>query len=134
MAPRAAEALHQPFGAQLGQVVAELAEAVVVASPAERTDACLPILRPAWVMQNFSDEHPPVVQDMITVPTAGGPEAFVDAADVAAVAVETLVNPGAHASAVYAPTGPQALTVAEVADIIAGVVGRPVRHSDIDSA
>ena len=73
------------------------------------------------------------VQDMITVPTAGGAEAFVDAADIAGVAVETLVDPDAHASAVYAPTGPEALTVAEVADIIADVVGRPVRHNDIDS-
>lgn len=90
------------------------------------------VLRPAWVMQNFSDEHLPVVQDMITVPTAGGAEAFVDAADIAAVAVETLVDPDAHAGAVYAPTGPEALTVAEAADIIAGVVGRPVRHHDIE--
>ncbi len=88
------------------------------------------VLRPAWVMQNFSDEHLPVVEDTITVPTAGGAEAFVDAADIAAVAVETLVDPDAHAGAAYAPTGPEALTVAEVADIIAGVVGRPVRHND----
>ncbi|HEX9515892.1 MAG TPA: NmrA family NAD(P)-binding protein [Streptosporangiaceae bacterium] len=90
------------------------------------------VLRPAWVMQNFSDEHLPVVEDTITVPTAGGAEAFVDAADIAAVAVETLVDPDAHAGAAYAPTGPEALTVAEVADIIAGVVGRPVRHNDIE--
>jgi uncharacterized protein YbjT (DUF2867 family) len=90
------------------------------------------VLRPAWVMQNFSDEHLPVVQDMITVPTAGGAEAFVDAADIAAVAVETLADPDAHAGAVYAPTGPEALTVAEVADIIAGVAGRPVIHNDIE--
>jgi uncharacterized protein YbjT (DUF2867 family) len=83
-------------------------------------------------MQNFSDEHLPVVQDMITVPTAGGAEAFVDAADIAAVAVETLVDPDAHAGALYAPTGPEALTVAEVADIIAGVAGRPVSHNDIE--
>lgn len=90
------------------------------------------VLRPAWVMQNFSDEHLPVVEDTITVPTAGGAEAFVDAADIAAVAVETLVDPDAHAGAAYAPAGPEALTVAEVADIIAGVVGRPVRHNDIE--
>jgi uncharacterized protein YbjT (DUF2867 family) len=90
------------------------------------------VLRPAWLMQNFSDEHLPVVQDMITVPTAGGGEAFVDAADIAAVAVETLADPDAHAGAVYAPTGPEALTVAEVAGIIAGVVGRAVRHNDIE--
>ncbi len=90
------------------------------------------VLRPAWVMQNFSDEHLPVVQEMITVPTAGGTQAFVDAADVAAVAVETLVDPEVHGGAVYAPTGPEALTVAEVADIIARVVGRPVSHNDIE--
>ncbi len=90
------------------------------------------VLRPAWVMQNFTDEHLPVMQDMITVPTAGGAEAFVDAADIAAVAAETLADPDAHAGAVYAPTGPQALTVAEVAGIIAGVTGLPVTHNDID--
>jgi uncharacterized protein YbjT (DUF2867 family) len=90
------------------------------------------ILRPAWVMQNFSDEHLPLVDGAITVPTGGGAEAFVDAADIAAVAVETLVDPDAHAGAQYAPTGPEALTVAEVAGIIASVIGRPVTHNDID--
>ncbi len=90
------------------------------------------ILRPAWVMQNFSDEHLPLINDTITVPTGGGKEAFVDAADIAAVAVETLINPDAHAGAEYAPTGPQSLTVDEAADIIASVIGRPVVHSDID--
>jgi uncharacterized protein YbjT (DUF2867 family) len=50
----------------------------------------------------------------------------------AAVAVETLVDPDAHAGAQYAPTGPQSLTVSEVADIIADVSGRPVTHNDID--
>lgn len=90
------------------------------------------ILRPAWVMQNFSDAHLPVVDGVITVPTGGGTEAFVDAGDIAAVAVETLLAPEAHAGARYAPTGPQALTVAEVADTIAAVTGRPVTHQDID--
>jgi uncharacterized protein YbjT (DUF2867 family) len=90
------------------------------------------ILRPAWVMQNFSDAHVPVVDGAITVPTGGGREAFVDAADIAAVAVETLLAPDAHAGARYAPTGPQALTVDEVADAIAAVTGRAVRHDDID--
>ena len=90
------------------------------------------ILRPAWVMQNFSDAHLPVVDGVITVPTGGGREAFVDAADIAAVAVETLLAPEAHAGAQYAPTGPQALTVGEVADTIAAVTGQAVTHDDID--
>jgi uncharacterized protein YbjT (DUF2867 family) len=83
-------------------------------------------------MQNFSDEHVPVIEGAITLPTRGGAEAFVDAADIAAVAVETLVDPDAHAGAQYAPTGPQSLTVSEVADIIADVTGGPVTHNDID--
>jgi uncharacterized protein YbjT (DUF2867 family) len=90
------------------------------------------ILRPAWVMQNFSDEHLPVIDGAITVPTRGGAEAFVDAADIATVAVETLVDPDAHAGARYAPTGPQSLAISEVAEIIASVIGRPIVHNDID--
>ncbi|MEV6541268.1 NmrA family NAD(P)-binding protein [Streptomyces sp. NPDC051665] len=90
------------------------------------------ILRPAWVMQNFGDAHLPVVDGVITVPTGGRREAFVDAGDIAAVAVETLLDPEAHAGARYAPTGPQALTVAEVADTLTAVTGQPVRHQDID--
>ncbi|MFI6625782.1 NmrA family NAD(P)-binding protein [Streptomyces sp. NPDC050528] len=90
------------------------------------------ILRPAWVMQNFADAHLPVVDGVITVPTGGRTEAFVDAGDIAAVAVETLLDPEGHDGARYEPTGPQALTVAEVADTITAVTGRPVRHQDID--
>lgn len=90
------------------------------------------ILRPAWVMQNFADEHLPVVGGVITVPTGGGAEAFVDAGDIAAVAVETLTHPENHAGAIYAPTGPRALTLAEVAAAISEETGRPVRHADID--
>lgn len=90
------------------------------------------ILRPAWVMQNFSDEHLPLIADAITVPTGRGREAFVDAADIAAVAVETLVNPEAHNGAIYSLTGPQALTVSEVASAMTSVIGRPVTHNDLD--
>ncbi|MDX3806394.1 NmrA family NAD(P)-binding protein [Bosea thiooxidans] len=91
------------------------------------------ILRPAWVMQNFSDEHLPLVNDTIIVPTSGGSEAFVDAEDIASVAVETLVKPTAHSGAIYALAGPQALTVGEVTDIIRRVIGRPVAYNDIDA-
>jgi uncharacterized protein YbjT (DUF2867 family) len=68
----------------------------------------------------------PVIEGAISVPTRGGAEAFVDAADIAAVAVETLVDPDDHAGAQYAPTGPQSLTVSDVADIIADVIGEPI--------
>jgi len=99
---------------------------------ARRRNLTHSILRPAWVMQNFSDEHLPLIGGAITVPTGGGAEAFVDAEDIAAVAVETLVDPETHSGAQYALTGPQSLTVGEVADIIAGITGRLVTHTDID--
>src|SRR5260370_27178331 len=91
-----------------------------------------PILRPAWFMQNFSEYFLKPVDGAITVPTGDGAEAFVDAEDIAAVAAVTLASPGAHAGAQYAPTGPQALTVSDAAEIIAGVIGRPVKHNDLD--
>jgi uncharacterized protein YbjT (DUF2867 family) len=90
------------------------------------------ILRPAWFMQNFSETFLKPVDGVITVPTGDGAEAFVDAEDVAAVAAATLARPDAHAGAQYAPTGPEALTVSDAADVIADVIGQPARHNDID--
>ncbi|MFJ2188749.1 hypothetical protein ACIOJE_12445 [Kitasatospora sp. NPDC087861] len=104
----------------------------VEADLAARASITHSIVRPAWVMQNFTDAHLPVVNGAVTVPTGSGTEAFVDAADIAAVAAETLLAPERHAGARYAPTGPQALTVGDVADIITAMTGQPVTHQDLD--
>ena len=106
--------------------------AAVEADLAARQAVTHSILRPAWVMQNFTDDHLPVLDGVITAPSGGGTEAFVDADDIAAVAAETLLDPGAHAGAQYTLTGPQALTFTHVAEIIASVSGRPVFYNDID--
>jgi uncharacterized protein YbjT (DUF2867 family) len=90
------------------------------------------ILRPAWFMQDFSETFLKPVDGVITAPTGDGSEAFIDAEDIAAVAAETLASPDAHAGAAYALTGPEAITVSEAAEIIAGVTGKPVKHNDID--
>jgi len=90
------------------------------------------ILRPAWFMQNFSETFLKPVDGVITVPTGDGAEAFVDAEDIAAVAAATLASPDAHAGAQYAPTGPEALTVSDAAEVIADVTGRPATHNDTD--
>ncbi|MGW1911597.1 NmrA family NAD(P)-binding protein [Streptomyces sp. NPDC002076] len=106
--------------------------AAVEADLASRHGITHSVLRPAWVMQNFADDHLPVIDGVITAPSAGGREAFVDAADIAAVATETLLAPETHAGATYSLTGPQALTFQDIADTIAFVSGRPVTYSDID--
>lgn len=90
------------------------------------------ILRPAWVMQNFIDEHLPIINGTLAVPSRGGAEAFVDAIDIAAVAAETLLRPQAHADAEYALTGPEAITFDDVAATITTVSGQPVTYQDID--
>src|SRR6202050_1683143 len=90
------------------------------------------LLRPAWAMQYFPDDPRPVINGTHTIPSGGGREGFVDAADIAAVAVETLLNPDAHAGARYALTGPQAITFDDVAATIAAVSGQPVLYKDID--
>ncbi len=90
------------------------------------------VLRPAWLMQNFTDDHLPVIDGVITAPSGGGAEAFIDADDIAAAAAETLLHPGAHAGTRYTLTGPQALTFSTVADIITAVCGHPVRYHDIE--
>src|SRR3984885_885293 len=112
-----------PAGIDIASVEADLAA---------RRSLTHSVLRPAWVMQNFSDDHLPVIDGVITAPSGGGAGAFVDADDIAAVAAETLLAPGAHAGARYALTGPQALTFGEAADIIAAAAGRPVYYNDID--
>ncbi|MFD7169774.1 NmrA family NAD(P)-binding protein [Streptomyces violascens] len=106
--------------------------AAVEADLASREGITHSILRPAWVMQNFTDGHIPLIDGVITTPSGGGREAFVDAADIAAVAAETLLDPASHAGTTYSLTGPQALTFDEVADTIAVVSGRPVFYNDIN--
>jgi uncharacterized protein YbjT (DUF2867 family) len=106
--------------------------AAVEADLAARQAITYSILRPAWLMQNFTDDHLPVIDGILAVPSGGGAEAFVDADDIAAAAAETLAEPAAHAGAQYALTGPQALTFREVTDIIADVTGQPVLYHDID--
>ena len=114
------------------QAPPEIEIASVEADLAARATISHSVVRPAWVMQNFTDFHLPVIDGALTVPTGAGTEAFVDAADIAAVAAETLANPEAHAGATYSPTGPHALTMAEVADTITTVTGHPVAHRDLD--
>ena len=113
---------HAPQGIDIAAVEADLAARQAITH-------C--VLRPAWVMQNFADDHLPVIDGVIAAPSGGGAEAFVDANDIAAVAAETLLAPRAHAGARYTLTGPQALGFGEVADIISAAAGRPVLYHDI---
>ncbi|MET0590414.1 MAG: SDR family NAD(P)-dependent oxidoreductase, partial [Naasia sp.] len=63
-------------------------------------------------------------------PAGDGRVAGVARADVARVALEVLKDPVAHRGAVYDLTGPEALTLAEVAATISRVSGSEIRYID----
>lgn len=87
------------------------------------------VLRPSWFMQNFTTQHLHSILDegCVYSATGDGRVPFIDAADIAAVAVEALTS-SAFPSGEHVLTGPEALTYAEVADAISARIGRPVRH------
>ncbi|MEJ3749147.1 NAD(P)H-binding protein [Actinomycetes bacterium KLBMP 9797] len=86
------------------------------------------IVRPDWFNQNFDEGffRPAVRAGELAVPLGGVRQAFVDADDIAAVAVAALTEPG-HAGRSYEVTGPRALSFGEAVGIISRAAGRPVR-------
>ncbi|MFJ8940581.1 NmrA family NAD(P)-binding protein [Streptomyces sp. NPDC102365] len=89
------------------------------------------VLRPSWFMQNFTGDHMharSIRQDGVILTAAGeGRVAFVDADDIAAVAVHALTDVRAPGTDLVI-TGPEALSHAEVAAVLAEVTGRTVAH------
>ena len=88
------------------------------------------ILRPSWFMQNFVGTHPTArgirEHGELRSATGEGRIGFVHAADIAAVAVETLLVPDAP-NRDYLITGPEALSYRDVAALIDEVAAYPVR-------
>ncbi|REK90828.1 NAD-dependent epimerase/dehydratase family protein [Streptomyces inhibens] len=90
------------------------------------------VLRPSWFMQNFTGSHLHArsirTDGTILTATGTGRVAFVDADDIAAVAVHALVDEPAPPGPDLVITGPQALSYDEIAATLTAVTGRPVRH------
>ena len=110
-----------------GEVEAERAERTLQDSGAEWT-----VLRCSWFMQNFGEALmlEQVLDGTIALPGGDIRTPFVDADDIADVAVAALTEPG-HAGRLYELSGPRALTYAEVAGEIARAAGRDVRYVPI---
>ncbi|MGW4467965.1 ergot alkaloid biosynthesis protein [Micromonospora sp. NPDC004704] len=92
------------------------------------------VLRPSWFMQNLADDHMHAhsirERGEIVTATGHGRVGFIDAADIAAVAVRALTDPTPH-NTDHILTGPQALSYAEIAATITELSGRPVRHRSV---
>ncbi|CAA9575133.1 MAG: Mlr3941 protein [uncultured Thermomicrobiales bacterium] len=110
-----------------GEDEAERTEAVVQESGAEWT-----ILRSNWFCQNFSESYllPSVLSGEVVLPAGDVGEPFVDADDIADVAVAALTEDG-HAGMVYELSGPRPLTFADAVAEIAAATGREIRYARV---
>ncbi|MFD7935328.1 NAD(P)H-binding protein [Streptomyces sp. NPDC059755] len=87
------------------------------------------VLRPRWFFQNFSEDflYDPVLSGEVRLPAGDGKEAFVDAEDIAEVAVAALTEAG-HAGWHYELSGPRLMTFGEAVAEIARATGRDIRY------
>jgi uncharacterized protein YbjT (DUF2867 family) len=86
------------------------------------------IVRCAWFMQNFDENYllEPILAGEVALPSGNVPEPFVDAGDIADVAVAALTEDG-HAGQLYELTGPRLLTMEEAISEISKATGREIR-------
>ena len=107
-----------------GEEEAQRAERVVQDAGLEWT-----VVRCSWFNQNFSEDYllEPILGGEVALPAGGMPEPFVDAEDIADVAVAALTEAG-HAGRVYELTGPRLLTFAEAIAEIGRGTGRELRY------
>lgn len=92
-----------------------------------RAGADWTVVRASWFCQNFSEGHllEPIRAGLLALPVGTVGEPFVDARDVADVALASLTEDG-HAGQTYEVTGPRLWTFADAADHIGRATGRPV--------
>ncbi|MDW3206181.1 MAG: NAD(P)H-binding protein [Alphaproteobacteria bacterium] len=110
-----------------GEDGAQRAEEALKASGIDWT-----IVRASWFNQNFSENFllEGVLTGEIALPAGDVKEPFVDADDIADVAVAVLTETG-NRRRVYEVTGPRALTFAEAVSEIAVATGRPIRYTQV---
>ena len=107
-----------------GEPEAELAAQAVRDMGAEVTT-----LRSTWFSQNFSESYflDGLLAGELALPAGKTPEPFVDAEDIADVAVAALTEDG-HVGESYELTGPRLLTFTDAVGEIAQATGREIRY------
>jgi len=107
-----------------GEAEGEHAEQAVRDSGADLT-----IVRSTWFMQNFSEDYmiEHVLSGEIALPAGDTPEPFVDADDIADVAVAALTD-DRHVGQLYELTGPRLLTFSDAADELSKATGHSIRY------
>lgn len=90
------------------------------------------LVRASWFSQNFNEGHllGPVLDGVVALPAGDVREPFVDADDIADVAVAALTD-DRHAGQLYELTGPRLLTFADAVAEISTAAGRDVQYAAI---
>jgi len=104
-------------------------EAVRAEQAVRDSGAQLTVVRSTWMMQNFSEDYmvDGVLSGEIALPAGNTPEPFVDADDIADVAVAALTD-DKHVGKLYELTGPRPLTLTDVAHELSTATGRDIRY------
>jgi uncharacterized protein YbjT (DUF2867 family) len=107
-----------------GEPEAEQCEQLVMQAGVDWT-----ILRCSWFNQNFSEGYllEPIVSGSVALPVDTVKEPFIDAEDIADVAVAAFTTEG-HSGKLYELTGPRLLTFREAVDEIARATGRSITY------
>jgi uncharacterized protein YbjT (DUF2867 family) len=90
------------------------------------------VLRCSWFNQNFSENYllEPILAGEVALPAPNVGEPFVDADDIADVAVAALTD-DKHIGQLYELTGPRLLTFSEAIAQIAKQSGRDIRYVQV---
>jgi len=110
-----------------GEQEAQRGEEIVKQSGVQWT-----VLRCSWFNQNFSENYllEPILAGEVALPAPNVGEPFVDADDIADVAVAALTD-DKHAGKLYELTGPRLLTFADAIAEIARASGREIRYVQV---
>jgi uncharacterized protein YbjT (DUF2867 family) len=87
------------------------------------------IIRSSWLAQNFSEDFllEAVAAGEVVLPAGSVGEPFIDAEDIADIAVEALTS-SRHAGQLYEVTGPRLMTFADTVEEISAATGRDIRY------
>ena len=91
------------------------------------------LLQPNSFMENFLKASAPAKDGNMYMPQGQGAVSFVAGADIAAVGAAALTGTG-HEGKAYTLTGPEALGMAQVAELVGQAAGRPVHYVDVPEA
>lgn len=110
-----------------GEPEAEACERIIMQSGIDHT-----ILRCSWFFQNFSESvfQEPLQAGLLALPAGDMKEPFVDADDIAEVAVAAFTD-AKHANRLYELTGPRLMTFREITAELSKATGRDIRFQDV---